>query len=465
VVSLAVLVISALSLAGGALGYNGVAAEECTPLKKRTCKKSPYCKWGGKSVRCAVALNACDAVQGKKMRKKCARVSTMQCQCSSQKKRGKCGTCVERLVLGAPAPTPTPDALPDCPSEWSFVNDIPWVSSSTLYTPQGLCAAIKKWNDKNPSNLFFGSDQTQNKYQLAAFLGNSAQETGEGKYGAELCDGMGGCGTAKPGSPCGSEGTCCEKTYGNYFGRGSLQVTCWQCTTACKAGCTPQPLPCGNAGCVCANYQDVVTQGFISSLSDIDQIATDPVAAWGSGIIYWMSNLGVGSKPATQWVSQQNFGGTYQTINGGCECDAEAICEAKSESDCSGSSTPPGTPASSCISNHTCKWNSKAKGGKGVCMDDRVEPRVNGFLTACAKFSIDCSAWQTSCPPIPCAPGAWCGSTWSNAQDNCKANPPLSVCCSGADAACQKPGLPGDGKWRCMGGLSGCPAPSASIGP
>merc|ERR1711959_783847 len=58
-VTLAVLVLSALVLAAGALG---ATAEECTPLKKRACKKSPYCKWGGKSVRCAVALNACDAV-------------------------------------------------------------------------------------------------------------------------------------------------------------------------------------------------------------------------------------------------------------------------------------------------------------------------------------------------------------------------------------------------------------------
>lgn len=394
----------------------------------------------------------------------------MQCLCSSQKKRGKCGTCVESLV-GAPAPTPTPDALPDCPSEWSFVNDIPWVSNSTLYTPQGLCAAIKKWNDKNPSNLFFGSDQTQNKYQLAAFLGNSAQETGEGKYGTELCDGMvGGCGSAAPGSPCGSKGTCCERTYGNYFGRGSLQVTCWQCTVAGPNCPTPQPLPCGDAGLPCANYQDVVTQGFISSLSDIDQIATDPVAAWGSGIIYWMSNSGVGSKPATQWVSQQNFGGTYQTINGGCECDPEATCEAKSESDCSGSSsTPPGTDCAKdpvpCVCNHKCKWNSNAKGGKGLCMDERVEPRVDGFLTACAKFGIDCSAWQTSCPAIPCTPGAWCGSSWTNAQDNCRANPPVSVCCTGPDAPCQKAGLPGEGTWKCKGGLTGCPAPSPSIGP
>jgi len=59
------------------------------------------------------ATDACDAVQGRKMRKKCARVSTMfddRCQCSlnPEKKRGKCGTC-EKIFDEGPTPGPTPD--------------------------------------------------------------------------------------------------------------------------------------------------------------------------------------------------------------------------------------------------------------------------------------------------------------------------------------------------------------------
>ena len=98
-VALAVLVLSAVALAGGALG---ATAEECTPLKKRACKKSPYCRFGGKGVGCAVASDPCNAVQGKKMRKKCAAVTTMRCECS--KSRKKCGTCKESLVTTAPDP-------------------------------------------------------------------------------------------------------------------------------------------------------------------------------------------------------------------------------------------------------------------------------------------------------------------------------------------------------------------------
>jgi len=362
---------------------------ECTPLKKRACKKSPYCKWGGKSVRCAVALNACDAVQGKKMRKKCARVSTMQCLCSSQKKRGKCGTCVESLV-GAPAPTPTAPA-PACPSEWSWVNDVSLLKDKTVFTPQGLCAAIKIWNDNNQDNLFFGSDQSSNKFQLAAFLGNSYWETGQFRYGQENCNSAAHCGTLPYNTPCGSPGTCCQSDYGEYWGRGAIMVTCWQSGLACTA-----------VGKSCPNYDMVVEQKFITSLSEKDKIATDPVAAWGSGIVFWMLNNGSGSQPAAKWVPSKNFGGTYQSINGACECDPEGTCQAKAQTECSG----PPAGASGCQLGSNCVWNTKAN----KCMDNRISGRVDGFFSVCDDLKIDCTGWNTSiCPGwVPPPPKGSC---------------------------------------------------------
>ena len=61
---------------------------------------------------CVVAKDACDAVQSRKMRRKCRRVSAMPCQCSlnSQKKRGKCGACArfDESLVGPPSrPEPT----------------------------------------------------------------------------------------------------------------------------------------------------------------------------------------------------------------------------------------------------------------------------------------------------------------------------------------------------------------------
>merc|ERR1712078_936054 len=99
--------LAALALAGGALSAGGAlaTAEECAPLRKRACSKSATCRWGGEGIGCAVATDACDAVQGRRMRKKCAAVSSMRCECSlsPEKKRGKCGLCAESLV-GAPPP-------------------------------------------------------------------------------------------------------------------------------------------------------------------------------------------------------------------------------------------------------------------------------------------------------------------------------------------------------------------------
>merc|ERR1712072_1527466 len=320
----------------------------------------------------------------------CAQVSTMRCLCSrnSQKKKGKCGTCAESLV-GAPAPTPTPTPTPTapapaCPSEWSWVNDVSLLPSSgkgsTVFTPQGLCAAIKIWNDNNPTNLFFGSDQSSNKLQLAAFLGNSYWETGQFQYGQENCNSAAHCGTNPSDTPCGSPGTCCQSDYGDYWGRGAIMVTCWQSGLACNA-----------VGSSCPNYDWVVDQKFISSVSQRDLIATDPVAAWGSGIVFWMMNNGSGSQPAAKWVPSKNFGGTYQTING--ECEPEGTCQAKAQTECSGPSAPSGSEP--CQLGSTCVWNAKAN----KCMDARISGRVDGFFSVCDDLKIDCTDWNTSgCP-------------------------------------------------------------------
>ena len=119
----------AAAMPGGALAQPsapaplGAAAEECAPLPKKPCKKSERCRWGGRGVRCAAAKDACDAVQGKKLRKKCARVSAIRCQCSKkpEKKQGKCGTCA---ATSPPAEPPTSPA-PPLPTSCTEVGDGP----------------------------------------------------------------------------------------------------------------------------------------------------------------------------------------------------------------------------------------------------------------------------------------------------------------------------------------------------
>ena len=77
---------------------------------KKLCRQSTSCRWSPEGV-CVVAKNKCDAVQGKRLRRKCRRVHPLGsalCQCSlnPSKKRGKCGSCVESLDVGDPKPTP-----------------------------------------------------------------------------------------------------------------------------------------------------------------------------------------------------------------------------------------------------------------------------------------------------------------------------------------------------------------------
>ena len=218
----------------------------------------------------------------------------------------------------------------------------------------------------------------EDKYMLAAFLGNVAQETGELRYTTEL---------APPdyAQPCTL--STCGSSYGKFWGRGALQVTCW-------------------GGNPCSAYQDVVSNGYISSLDDIDQISTDPAAAWGSGLVFWMSNTGVGAKgPAAKYVAQKCFGGTYAVINGAIEC-------------------PAGT------------------------LDSRVANRIKNFEAAASAMGVDVSSWTMTCPgagpsPSPPSGNMFCGASWADANTKC------ATACDGTDAACAS----GE---HCYADLSGC---------
>lgn len=91
-----------------------------------------------------------------------------------------------------------------------------------------------------------------------------------------------------------------------------------------------------------------------------DQVATNPTLAWGSAIVFWMTNEGVGSNgPAAKWPPKQNFGGTYATINGALEC-------------------PPANT-------------------QGV-NDHRVANRIKNFENACAAVGLACSSFTMTCP-------------------------------------------------------------------
>lgn len=228
----------------------------------------------------------------------------------------------------------------DMPS-W-FANEVNAIRSphaAAVFSVSGLWQSIQQWDKKHPQRAFFGADETQNKIQLAAFLGNVAQETGNMRLASEM--------DHATGAPCTVASGNCAKRYGRYFGRGALQVTCW-------------------GGNFCSNYKALGDTFGVSNLEqDPDQVATNPILAWGSAVYFWTSSQGYGGLgPAKKWVPKRNFGGTYATINGNQECQ------------------PPTGP------------------NKRGIKDKRVANRIAKFLKACKAAGVSCRGFKMSCPTV-----------------------------------------------------------------
>lgn len=230
-----------------------------------------------------------------------------------------------------------------------------------MFTNDGLYQAINEFDlfaSANQKPTFFTDDDTVNKIRLAALLGNVRQETGQLQFNVEL---------APPAysQPCTIASGLCAPSYGIYFGRGALQMTCW-------------------GGVYCSAYADTATfYGITDMETNPDQMASNPVLAWGSAVIYFMTNTGYGNQgPAVNWIAKHSFGGTYATINGGLEC---------------------------------------VENSAGIS-DTRVSHRIDGFLKACAAANVDCSGYDLKCPPLPNC-------------DRCVNNPMLSC---GRDSECNR---------------------------
>ena len=98
-----------VKVTGGAQGppsncARKATAEECTPLKRKACKQSTYCKWSGKRRgQCSVAANVCDALQVRRKKRKASAAAGTGCMCS-KKKCGKSKIDPSMTPVGDPAP-------------------------------------------------------------------------------------------------------------------------------------------------------------------------------------------------------------------------------------------------------------------------------------------------------------------------------------------------------------------------
>lgn len=149
------------------------------------------------------------------------------------------------------------------------VNDL----RNPFYTYDGLVAATAGF-----AGFCTSGDSVQNRREAAAFLANIAHES----------DSLGLVRETK------CETGSCE--YGNYFGRGPIQLT-WQ-----------------------GNYQAAGAALGRDLSGNPDLVATDPAVAFGTALWFWNSSKGAGTRSPHDAIVAGSFSGTIQAINGALEC-------------------------------------------------------------------------------------------------------------------------------------------------
>ena len=188
-----------------------------------------------------------------------------------------------------PNPTPTPTSNPT-PTPTSGLGAI--LSEATFtamfsgrngfYSYSGLLNAAGTYGAFANSG-----DTAARKREVAAFLANTAHETGNLIYVEEI---------AKA-DYCSSSGPCPCAPGKRYYGRGPLQLS-WN-YNYCAAG-------------------DALG---LDLRADPDLVARDATVAWRTGLWFWMTSSGAGYRPAhDSIVNGFGFGETIRTINGSLEC-------------------------------------------------------------------------------------------------------------------------------------------------
>jgi chitinase len=186
------------------------------------------------------------------------------------------------IGIGAPASgPPASSGLASILSEGTFNSMFPFRNG--FYSYSGLLSAAATFGAFANTG-----DITARKREVAAFLANVGQETGDLVYIEEIVKG----------DYCSSSSNCPCAPGKQYYGRGTLQLS-WNfnyCTAGDALGIDLRAFP--------------------------EIIAQDPTVAWRTGLWFWMTSAGAGARPAHDSIVNGNgFGETIRTINGSIECN------------------------------------------------------------------------------------------------------------------------------------------------
>ncbi|HTA92375.1 MAG TPA: chitinase [Polyangiaceae bacterium] len=188
----------------------------------------------------------------------------------------------ESLAIGIGSPASGPaSGLGSILSQGTF--DAMFPNRNGFYSYSGLLSAAATFGAFANTG-----DITAQKREVAAFLANVGQETGDLVYIDEIDQ-----------APyCSSSSDCPCAPGKEYFGRGSLQIS-WN-YNYCAAGAA--------LGLDLRGNPDLVSQ--------------DATVAWRTGLWFWMTSAGAGARPAhDSIVDGDGFGETIRTINGSLECN------------------------------------------------------------------------------------------------------------------------------------------------
>jgi len=184
---------------------------------------------------------------------------------------------------GADAGTGTGTGVAAILSESAFHTMFP--QRNRVYNYQGLVQAASSY-----AAFATSGDTTARKREVAAFLANVGRETGNLIYIEEINKSDSYC-APKPGCPC-APGH-------KYYGRGSLQLS-WNYNYCAAGNALHLPLQ-----------------------SHPELVATDAKVMWQTGLWFWMTSTGAGSKTSHAASVSGQFGETIRTINGGLECNGK----------------------------------------------------------------------------------------------------------------------------------------------
>jgi hypothetical protein len=278
----------------------------------------------------------------------------------------------------------------------------------TILTPDGLWNAILEWDNSPEGSLnpFLWGTDAENKYQLAAFLANTNQETLQAfaysmdpNYGINeiVCNGnVGYTDWSTPGAPFVQDPTPCTSDwggeYGLYWGRGAMQVTC-------RVGTGPG----GSDYCAAYSDMEIFYGDYLAEKGwDLEtepyHVALDPTLAWGSALVYWMRNVGAGCYTCHEWGKLRDFAGTVETINGGWE-NGEAPM-----------SHPPSSRQQNRVNafitvTNTLGLNAQADGWNGLSINDPSPCEV--YLPSAPQYCFERSTGSIcDNASLPALPGA-----------------------------------------------------------